>query len=171
MRFNKQMSAATAECHASAPEKYSARERAEFAALVRQGGEVVARGLDGRILQARSLAFLRCDGQLAGIAAIKRPLHGYRRSVSKKAGVELSDVQWPYELGWIFVIEAMRGKGHSAKLVQCALDTVADDGVFATSRTDNQVMHKTLVRFGFAPQGSIYISDRGDHELRLFLRR
>jgi len=43
-------------------------------------------------------------------------------------------------------------------------------GVFATSRSDNIVMHATLRRLGFAPAGTPYRSRRGDQELQLFLR-
>jgi predicted GNAT family N-acyltransferase len=169
MRFNKRMSAPVLVCHASTPGACSAEERARFAELVRRGGEVDAHGLDGRILRANTLALLKQGDELAGIAAIKNPLPRYRRSAFMKAEAGLSDEEWCYELGWIFLVERMRGKGYSLKLVKCALDAVVGCRVFATSRTDNVAMHKTLAHFGFAQQGAAYPSERGDHQLALFL--
>ena len=153
-----------------APAECSPSERAEFAALVRKGGEINPKGLDARISLAAQLVFLKQGTDLLGIAAIKNPLGGYRISVSKKSGVELSPAQFPFELGWVFVEPSARGKGHSHTLVRYALAPLAHTGVFATSRIDNAPMHRTLAVFGFTAQGKAYPSTRESYVLKLFIR-
>ncbi|HTQ13444.1 MAG TPA: GNAT family N-acetyltransferase [Rhizomicrobium sp.] len=158
------------ELYHKAPAKCSPPERAEFAALVLKGGEVNPKGLQARISRAAQLVFLKQDNKLQGIAAIKRPLDGYRISVSGKSGVALPSAQFPYELGWVFVEPPARGNGYSHALVKCALAPLAHTGLFATSRSDNAPMHRTLCAFGFVAQGKTYRSMRKGHDLKLFVR-
>jgi GNAT superfamily N-acetyltransferase len=141
-----------------APAECSPQERAEFAALVRKGGEINPKGLDARISLAAQLVFLKQGADLLGIAAIKNPLGGYRIA------------QFPFELGWVFVEPSARGNGHSRTLVRYALAPLAHTGVFATSRSDNAPMHRTLAAFGFTAEGKTYPSTREKYALRLFVR-
>ena len=64
-------------------------------------------------------------------------------------------MEWPYELGWIYVVPAERDKGLSKALVACALEGL-DGNVFATARTDNEGSLRVLKRFDFVAQGSDY---------------
>jgi len=138
--------------------------------MARAGGEVDGAVLEDRIRNAKHLIFLFQGSCLVGITALKNPLVSYRRSVSAKAGVKLDTSEFPYELGYVFVLPSARDARLSRPLVEAALKASNGAGVFATSRNDNVAMHRTLVRFGFAAVGHSYRSDRGNHELQLFIR-
>ncbi len=143
----------------------------DFMTFVLAGGEVSPTGLERRIRSATSLVFLTIGCCLCGVAALKRPEPGYRRHVSSSSGILLSESEFPYELGWVFVLPSARGRRFSVNLTRAALSSAGTEGVFATSRTDNVKMHATLTEFHFVSAGRPYASRRGDHKLQLFLRR
>jgi hypothetical protein len=149
------------------PRECSPGELAAFAALVREGGEVAPDGLDELIQQASRLVFCQDESGLVGVAAIKNPRDSYRFKISRKAKVQLARDAWPHELGWVFVVPSARRKGLSKSLVACATDGLSG-AVFATSRTDNEFMHATLLGAGFVAVGDAYKSDKGEHSLQLF---
>jgi predicted GNAT family N-acyltransferase len=152
------------------PLECSAKEVADFAALVNAGSEVVSEGLESRVREANALFFLRENSCLLGIAALKNPNSTYRASVFKKAAASASAAQFPLELGWVFVLPSARGRKLSHSLVQAALSHSAGKNVFATSRTDNPGMHVPLLAASFFKHGVEYASSRGTHRLVLFLR-
>lgn len=153
-----------------APAEYSSVERQEFAALVKVGGEVEAKGLEGRIESAHALLYLREASCLVGIAALKEPNTTYRESVFEKACATQIHKEYPLELGWVFVVPSARGKGHSKALVQAAVAYAGKSRIFATSRTDNVHMHASLLGASFVKNGTDYASKIGMHQLSLFLR-
>ncbi|MDP1670781.1 MAG: hypothetical protein Q8L63_01720, partial [Alphaproteobacteria bacterium] len=57
----------------------------------------------------------------------------------------------------------------SLSLSQAALAVSAGAGVFATSRTGNIAMHRSLVKLGFEPTGNSFTSGRGKHSLQVFV--
>ncbi len=142
-----------------------------FKALVLAGSEVSPKGLEARIHSATFLVFLTIRCCLSGVAALKRPEARYRMHVSSSSGVLLRESEFPYELGWVFVLPSARGRRLSLDLTRAALSGAGTDAVFATSRTDNVNMHATLTKFNFVPEGRPYASRRGGHKLQLFLRR
>ncbi|MFZ5558554.1 MAG: hypothetical protein ACOZDY_17870 [Pseudomonadota bacterium] len=85
------------------PAEFSNLEIGYFIACVRAGGEVSIQGLVERIRNAAALVFAKIDGGLVGVAALKRPLASYRRSVSSRCGIPLSAAEFPFELGWALV--------------------------------------------------------------------
>ena len=153
------------------PHECTAMQLADFKALILAGGEVIQEGLDDRIRSAVRLVFLSVGCCLSGIAALKRPLESYRRGVADKSGIALSEEDYPFELGWVFVMPSARGRRFSLDLTSAAVAAASTSGVFATSRTDNAGMHATLARCGFLPAGKPYPSGRGKHQLQLFLRK
>jgi len=150
------------------PAGCSPAERDAFCALVLTGGEVMAAGLADRVRQAAFLAFAHEDETLVGVAALKKPHAGYRADVFKKAqGGAAAD--FPYELGWAYVVPAARGKRVSTSLVEALC--VGKAGVYATSRAANKAMHRTLRRAGFESSGVPYASQEHlGEEILLFLR-
>jgi predicted GNAT family N-acyltransferase len=152
------------------PSDCSAAEIAKFIALVTEGGEVAADGLEQRVMAAARLAFLLSSGQVTGVAALKSPNPHYRGYVASASGVALPADSFPYELGWVFLASAVRGKGHSQFLSQAVLAFAERCGVFATSRNDNTPMHRTLAKLGFLQVGEAYASQHGEHLLQLFTR-
>ena len=155
---------------AKTPSDCSAAEIADFIALVTAGGEVTVGGLEQRVMAAGHLVFLLVGGQVAGVAALKNPNLNYRRYVASASGVALPVASFPYELGWVFVAPIARGNGHAQPLSQAALAFAGGCGVFATSRTDNAPMHRTLAKLGFMQAGEAYVSQHGEHHLQLFTR-
>lgn len=144
-------------------------ELQDFVSLVLAGGEVTAVGLEERVQKAQLLVFLTVGGCLKGIAAVKNSAPSYRRGVFKKAQASVNDKEFPIELGWVFVLPSSRGAGFSHTLIKAARSTTCGYRMFATSRSDNTPMHKTLNTHGFSCHGTAYASNRGEHQLTLFV--
>jgi GNAT superfamily N-acetyltransferase len=153
------------------PSDCSEAELDDFVALVLAGGEVTSSGLKALVKAATFLLFLVPNQCLCGIAAVKRPRLSYRKSVTQKAALSLDEPEFPYELGWVFVMPSARGNGYSRELVERALTAVGDAGVFATSRSDNSFMHQSLEGAGFVRDGRLYASTRGKYRLQVFTRK
>lgn len=151
------------------PSECSGKELQNFSALVLAGDEVTAVGLDTRIKKAEALVFLAQDGCLKGIAAIKNPEKNYKNDVFKKAQATIQANEFPFELGWVFVLPSSRGAHFSHKLVQAAVAATGGRGIFATSRSDNARIHKVLNDHGLSCHGRPYASSRGNHSLVLFV--
>lgn len=145
-------------------------EFATFVAFVRAGGEVSIQGLPERINGAAALVMAKIDGLLVGIAALKNPQPSYRRRISSESGFSLLATEFPFELGWVYVDSAFRGQGISLALSHAAIAASSGEGVFATSRSDNAAMHRSLVKVGLVPAGQQYASGRGKHLLQVFIR-
>ncbi|MFZ2055025.1 MAG: GNAT family N-acetyltransferase [Candidatus Aminicenantales bacterium] len=151
-----------------APAQCAEQELDEFQRLVEMGREVISRGLRGRIRGASLLAFGYVGDSGVGIAALKNPSSSYKKNVFEKSGLIHRSYEFEKELGWVYIEPKWRKKGFSSKLVKTLLSHVKDFNVFATSRTDNQPMHKVLKKNGFFEAGNPFISDQR-HKLILFL--
>lgn len=151
------------------PVECSADELQSFKDFVLDGDEVEPAGLDDRIAAAESLLFLAKDGDIKGVAAIKNPNDHYKDSVFAKAHAPENAEGFCLELGWVFVDSSVRGNGYSHNLVERAIAIADGQPIFATSRNDNQPMHKVLMKHGFRKCGVQYASNRGNHHLVLFL--
>lgn len=133
----------------------------EFCKLVRQGDEVEAQGLEARVKRAKALVFLRVDGELVGVAALKEPALTYRDGVFRKALVPAPSTIFRFELGWVFVLPAHRRKGYSRVLSGAAISQSDREPIFATTRLDNVAMQKALEDLGLRRLGDSWQSDRG----------
>lgn len=151
------------------PSDCSNIEIGDFIAFVRAGGEVSIQGLVERIHGAVALVFARINGLVVGVAALKQPQASYRRRVSSDSGAPIPATEFPYELGWVYVSPESRRNGLSLLLSQAALAESKGAGVFATSRTDNIAMHRSLAKLGFESTGSPFMSGRGNHSLQVFV--
>jgi GNAT superfamily N-acetyltransferase len=155
-----------------APGDCAADELKLFCRLILEAGMVEEAGLDDLVKQAKALGFLRLGGQVVGIAGLKRPRDAYRERVFADAKSSHLATEFPYELGWVFVSERVRGKGHSTALIAAVMDKAGQENVFATTEASNTAMQCTLRRFGFDEAGE-YLSaraDRPERRLLLFLR-
>jgi len=146
-------------------------EIADFIALVLGGGEVRADGLEERVRSAEWLVFLREGTCLVGVAGLKCPAPAYRRKIEALSGIPLAQESFPFELGWIYILPSARRRGLSLPLCRRAIEAARASGIFATSRTGNHAMHKTLEKLGFLVAGSEYPSANGNDRLKVFLRR
>ena len=155
---------------AAPPADFSDAERAPFRALVRAGGEVGGPALETNITTAKALVMLGQEGELLGVAALKRPQASYRKRIAAKANADLAGSSFPYELGYIFIVPEAQGRKLSHRLVAAALEQADGAGVFATARTDNAAMLATLAKAGFETAGEAY-RGRGNRMIRLLVRQ
>lgn len=155
---------------AQPPDFFSEAELQDFIAFVRAGGEVGDSVLENNVRNAKCLVFLRQGDCLSGVAALKNPLLSYRKKIEKRSGKKIEVSEYPFELGYVFVLPSARRNGFSVELTNAALAAAEGKGVFATTRTNNDGMQATFQKFGFVKGGSAYASGKGEHQLQLFLR-
>jgi GNAT superfamily N-acetyltransferase len=154
-----------------APDSFDRKQQTAFIELVKLGAEVSQRTLRRNVPRAECLAFLWLDDVLSGVAALKKPQSTYREGFLGKSGAAVGDKAFPFELGYVFIIKSAQGKGYSRKLVAVALADYGHSGIFATSHTTNEAMHKTLARFGFVQTGNSWNGKDAGKMIQLFLRR
>jgi predicted GNAT family N-acyltransferase len=154
------------------PSDCSEQETRDFCDLATKGGQVARTGLKDLVGQAKALAFLRLNEVSIGIAGLKLPRDNYRKRQFANAKSGLDPVEFPYELGWVYVEEKFRGRQYSRKLVQQLLKSSEDQNVYATSRETEERMHRTLRKCGFTRVGTPWPSKRRPKEnLLLFVRK
>jgi GNAT superfamily N-acetyltransferase len=143
----------------------------QFRNLVVRAGEVGTRGINNRIQNAEALAFLSVRNKIVGIAALKNPSTGHKREVFEKANAVDSLPAYRFELGWCHVSKKFQGNGYSKVLLKELLPSARGQGVYATSRLDNQRMHKSLENEGFVQIGDSWPStNQPGKSLFLFVR-
>lgn len=153
------------------PSGCRAQELEVFQERTELGGEVDDGGLAYRIVHAEKLAFLSVDGNLVGTAGLKNPEQTYRLKVSRKSDFELPVQQFPYELGWIYVVPEAEGRGYAKAMAGVLLHSIKGHGVFATTRTNNGAMNHLLPStFKFVASGNLYKARDKVHDLRLYTR-
>lgn len=155
-------------CTVKTPDGCTPSELEDFVSFVLAGGEVTPIGLSKRVQRAHSLAFLFSGKCLIGVAGLKRPSDNHRDEVSAGSGINLQRL-FPLELGWVFVLPSARG-GKSSALCGPLLETTTNAGIFATSRSGNIAMHKTLERYGFTRVGKEWPAGQNPDNLCLFIR-
>jgi len=111
---------------AKAPQDFAEPDIHDFLAMVRSGGEVGEAALENNIRNAKCLAVARQGSCLVGVAALKNPLATYRSRIQTKTGVAVDKQDFPFELGYIFVVPSARRQGIGDELCRAALD--AADG-------------------------------------------
>lgn len=151
------------------PEALTPTERSAFIAMVIEGGEVAGLGLATNVINAHIILFLKQGDVPVGCAALKRPQVSYRHKIIKKSGVDLSEERFSFELGYVFIREAIRGLGQSHRLIDAALLHADRAAVFATARSDNVPMQRSLAKAKFE-SATTYLG-RNQVPITLFLRR
>lgn len=158
-------------CMVKAPDECSDAELDSFRALAEESREVDPANLFARVRRAKWLAFLKLADETVGIAALKVPDRSYREKIATNAGARVDEGSFPYELGWVYIRPIAEGRKGSRQLVEALLERVGSAGIFATSATDKDRMHRTLRRYGFTQSGKSYASTlHPGRVLLLFLR-
>ena len=152
------------------PSSFSDLEIDDFAAFVLAGGEVSPTGLKDRIQRAFCITFVRENGCLLGVGGLKKPSDFHRQEVQDGSNVKLGQVEFPFELGWVFVLPSARGRKLSAKICNPLIAAAGNNGVFATSHESRTYMHQTLERIDFVKKKKKWPSQRNEGNLYLFLR-
>lgn len=121
----------------------SDEEREQIARMIKDGKAV--RGslptITERVRNAHIFAIARWDANtIAGVAALKAPEASYRRTLLAETKIELTEIEFPAELGYVVVAEKFRGPGAkgerlSSELMRVVMMTKAGkDGVFSTTK-------------------------------------
>jgi predicted GNAT family N-acyltransferase len=152
------------------PNDFSPDERSRFCELVELGGEVDTVVLRQNVENAKALVFARSGGRLLGIAALKFPNLIYRKNVAAKSGFDLDSDLFPFEIGYVFVQQDARGNGISHRLVAATLEKSEGQHAFATARTDNVGMLRTLDSAAFSQVGNDYPGQNAGSLIRLLVR-
>src|SRR4051794_37768297 len=150
------------------PSDCTAQALADFENLLIKAGTVDAEGLTQRIRDAFRLLFLRGNGELVGVGALKRPLLDYRSKVFAKAGTATPPDEYPLELGWVAVAKSHQGRGLSRRIIGQLISSAGNQNVFATTRADERAT-RFAAEYRFKPAGKPYPSGRG-YDLCLYLR-
>ena len=158
-------------------ENAGAKEKEAFIRLVQSGeavdGTFVRSGIERR---GAKMVFATNGGELAGVAALKVPASSYRNGLARtaKAGYELPEQLFPFELGYVAVAPKYEGKGLGTRLVQEVVSSSAGKGLFATTSSPAMLEH-ILPKFGFTSAGSPWMSTRrseptASYKLHLLIR-
>ena len=155
---------------AQPPQAFAESEIQDFMAMVQAGGEVRNASLEENVRNAECLVVVRQGSCLVGVAALKNPKASYRQTINEKAKAAVDAQEFPFELGYIFVLPSARRQGLAVKLCHAALAPADGKGVFATARTNNDGMSAILLQFGFLKTGRHYSSALHSRQLQLFVR-
>lgn len=153
---------------AKSPKDCTDAELESFEKLVAEGGEVVLAGLKQRVQRAEKLVFIN-DGECVAVGAIKNPSAGYKAGVFEKSGVPEKS-RYEYELGWLYVSKAARGKGYGRILMESILASLSGKTCFATTRENNDSMDYLFGQFGFTKLGQPYNSQNGGYSIVLYAK-
>ncbi|WP_151718679.1 hypothetical protein [Gemmobacter serpentinus] len=138
-------------------------EVAAVATLILAGGAVkgTTKEIQERVKNAHLFAIARHGAEIVGVAALKDPEPGYRKTLQFKTGIDLPPETYPAELGYVSISEACRGGRLSSGLMAKLMSLPAgQDGVFATTKRDGFYKH-ALPKLGFESRGS-YQNDKGE---------
>lgn len=131
----------------------------ELKFIVELGGEVSTEGLWARLNRAAYLCLLTIDGQPVGCGALKVPTPNHRDEVEEHSGYSLEACS--FELGWIVVLPAYRGRKLSAVIAKALLNHAGSNGVFCTVRADNLAIQLACRALGFVEHGERWPGRRG----------
>lgn len=150
------------------PKDCNDAELALFEAFLTEGGEVALEGLRTRIQRADKLFFIS-DAECVAIGAIKNPNAEYKARVFEKAGVP-EPGKYEYELGWLYVLEAARGKGYGRALMESIIQSLSGRACYATTRENNHSMRHLFTQVGFSKLGKPYESEKGGYSLVVYAK-
>lgn len=136
---------------------------AEVARLVHACGAVsgTVEQIEYRVKKAHLVIIALSANTIVGVAALKSPTLSYRNTLQQKVGVDLSEKEYPAELGYVAVSKANRGHRLSSLLMAELMSQPAGaEGIFATTKRDGY-RTDALPDLGFKYRGS-YLNDDGE---------
>lgn len=139
------------------------KEVAEIAHLIYACGAVkgTTKQIEQRVKRAYLVIIALWADKIVGVAALKSPALTYRNTLRQKVGVDISENEYPSELGYVAVSEANRGRRLSSLLMAELMSLPAGvEGVFATTKRDGY-RTAALPDLGFKYRGS-YLNDGGE---------
>lgn len=152
------------------PSDCTKKELNEFEDLLIEAGEVEPKGAHERIQIADKLVLIS-KKECVAIGAIKKPGKAYRDKIFKKSGSSENKNIFNKELGWFYVKPPERGNGIGEKLIKACLEEIGKEACYATTRSNNEAMHYLLNKYSFEQTGKEYNSDRGDYQLKIYIKK
>lgn len=142
-------------------------ELSEISKFIEIGGEVK----NPRLKEAALVGFYKEDDLLFATATMKLPNANYKANIFKKAETILSNEDFEFELGYVFVTKNCRGKGYALSLCRELCKEYCLHNIFATTKSDNYSMQQILTGLGFKKEGKPYPStERKNVLLNLFIK-
>jgi hypothetical protein len=138
-------------------------EAVEVARLIHACGAVIGtvEQIENRVRRAHLLIIARWAKTIAGVAALKSPELTYRKRLRENVGVDVSEQEYPSELGYVAVSEANRGRRLSSHMMAELVSLpIGADGVFATTKREGY-RTAALPDIGFKYRG-YYLNDEGE---------
>ncbi len=142
-----------------------------FHELVLRGSKVKSKGLSGRILNCKFLAFCYdSNNEIIAISSIKRPLRSYVEKVIKKANLNRSPENLQYELGYSFTVLEHRKKGVNGTLKSHLLDAINDEDCLIFSTTAINSSQTFLKNHGFVCHGNPFDGEN-DNNIKYYEKK
>ena len=168
MRTFKEYLTESVDIKVKSPQQSTDSEIEAFISLVIEGGQVAISGLEGRIKNSKLLGFAYENGQLVGVRAIKKPVESYKQRVFKKSGVPEMSKRYKYEVGYAYTSPNMRNKGVYKDMTKEMFKGLKYP-VYATTRSTNKTVIKTLEKNGFVITGEPFKGD-GNYNIILLTK-
>lgn len=152
-------------------EYYSSDEIEQFKMLLCKGEQVDMHNIDKLLNRNPILAMLYEDNKIVSIGGLKTPICQYKHKVFDNAKSNEDSDEYTKELGWIYTEEEYRKKGYSRHIIESLLAKNNDRKIYATTQENNSTMRKLLEYYDFCVSGNQYPSERGNYNLRLYIRK
>ncbi|WP_390911896.1 hypothetical protein [Pseudosulfitobacter sp. SM2401] len=138
----------------------SLSETTEFASIIYSYGAVkgTLAQITDRVLKVDAICYVRMGNRMVATAALKQPANSYRKKLESETKANVSEADFPLEMGYVVVVEGHRGeklpeKGRLSDMVMAKVMTQAKGrGVFATTKIEVFV-ETALPALGFGVVG------------------
>jgi ribosomal protein S18 acetylase RimI-like enzyme len=151
------------------PDQLNSDEKEEVAAFVIKYGDIPEKYVRDRVKGALTIVRHFIDNALVGAAVIKCPSAKHRNGAFEDSCSTQNPNLFGLELGYIAVHCDYRRRGIGSELIKSAMEAVHGKRVFATTRENNDRIHRRLENHGFVREGDSYRSKEGDYQLVLFV--
>jgi hypothetical protein len=144
------------------PSECSNAQIETFFHIVKEGGQIKASDnvLLRNIKNASVLAFFEDEGEIVGVASIKKPGKEYKEDKFSKAGVSQVATKFDFEIGYCVTLESHRKRGINTDLLNTLLDSGLSKRFYATTKSDD--MRRLLSRASFRKSGNSFKNDEGE---------
>ncbi|WJV63008.1 hypothetical protein PCO87_02475 [Pectobacteriaceae bacterium C52] len=139
-----------------------------FASMLKAQGKVMG-DMNTKADRCKAICFCHYNGKVAAVGALKQKTAS-DFSV-KKAGLNLLNSSFEWELGYIYTASEFRGKGLARSVVAILLESFGDGNLMASTEiSKNPAMVSILESNNFRLYGKPWKSDLHGNYLGLFLR-
>lgn len=146
-------------------------EKEQIYNLILKGHEVNPKTLHSRLSEAALIAFFKDSDKVVATAGIKKPLDSYKTIVFTKSKSNLSNKDYPFELGYIMVAKLYRKKKLASQLCRELCEIFSTSTLFATTKVDNLAMQSILQKNHFIEIGEKYPNRDSTAFLKLFVKQ